>query len=979
MNSQKIQNELEYIVTFADFKQVYRRQRKKMLLFALVFGFIAAAIAVTKPIKYPIQASFKEKGQIKSESQTSSIGFLIGSPANINQSEATTWMKSEKLMQKLIKDLDLQGSIESKDSLKSFFIKIINNIKIEYTFLANRVSPNLKIIPSPLKVININYEGELPVNLEIQFINSTEYKAWDASKQLIGLGTINEPFSASDYSFTINSLTKESLTGASYRLTLQPLNSLAKKMIAQIEFKPDPKDKELLNLYLNYPDRKMGAEILNTLMSIYKTHQEQEQRRVTQNQISYLEHRQKETKAKLKESMDTYAQEQAHDVETNGFPNAEVALDFLGAKQKELHHKLMNIELEIKRINQVMEEGSIYYDRYHTESDPTIINTLLNEIRNLKQQSDSIHLTMQEAPVQTNEGQNVLFIQQMAKLEETRRIINELQDLLVSIQAGTLQTPSEQLLEDSRFMIKGWEEKLREYTLEKNMHKMSEKEWEKHKNQYVSYLSNLVQLFHVHEKALRERIAHQGDIEKEFRGINLQMANELFLENNRQLSSIESQILQYQFVIDKLQNPDIELNSLQSLLTDPISNNIITTYSNLLFKLRDEGHLSAREQDRIKAELVQQRGFLEMHVAQTTQVQNLTAHMLRKKINSLQKVSLALIQQQISLLEKQLKDYLSNRTNNLLQEKSLLETSLVKLKKEMSKIPLRWNEEQLIKQQLDMNRHFGIELANLVESKNITANLDVSRSTPVDLATAPVIPKNPMILLWFIFGSLFGALATFVTSLFKQARIGSCCSPENLSAIGMHFSGCISQNFHNPKRNTLLDNDLSTLRRTLQYLYNFHSTSKAMVVVSPKQFDLSKQIALLFHKNGLKTLVIHLSFDGGENASEGLLSYLEGKCESPNIQKGETYDCIHPGGYSRYGHELLSSKKFTSLLESLNNHYDRIVAVSTAQPSDPETECLVQIFDKICILVHEEPLKDLHQIISNSQDDKLKRITFITY
>lgn len=975
MDSQKKQNEQEYIVTFADFKKVYRKSRRKIFQFALIFGLLAGSYATTRPVKYPIQASFKEKGQVKSDSQAPSISLLMGGSGSVNQSEATTWMKSENLMMKLIKQLDLQGSIWFKSSFDTLLVTIANNIKTEYALLANRVSPNLKTLSAPLKVNGISYDGEIPLTLEIKFITPTTYEVIGPSQQIIGQGTVNTPFITSDYSFTLAPLTEKQLPIQSYHLSLQPLNGLAKKLVKQIEFKPDLKDKELLNLSFAYPDRKMGAQIINTLMSIYKKHQEEEQKRITQNQIVYLEQRQKETKAKLKESMDTYAQEQASDVETNGFPNAEVALDFLGANQKEQHRKLMVIDLEIQRLYQVMEEGSVYYDRYHTDGDPAIINTLLSEIRTLKQQSDSIHLTLQETPQQANEGQNVLFIQQMSKLEETRRVIAELQELLGAIQADILLTPSEELLDDSRFMIKSWHEKLQEYLLEKNMHKLTEKEWEKHKGQYTAYLNNLVQLFHVHEKAMRERIAHQGDIEKEFRGINLGMANELFLENNRQLNAIESNILQYQFVLDKLQNPDFDLNSLQSLLTDPISNNIIATYSTLLFKLRDEGHRSAREQERIKNELMLQRSFLEMHIAQTTQVQNLTAHMLRKKLYSLQKVSLALIQQQISLLEKQLKDYLSNRINNLLQEKSLIETSLGKLKREMAKIPLRWNAEQLIKQQLEMNRHFGTELANLVESKNITANMDVSKSTAVDLAAVPLFPKAPLILLWTIIGAFLGGLGTFTTFLFKQAQKGAGTCSENLRAVGLNVSGSLTSEYNTSTRRVLLDRDLSTLRRAIHYLYDStdRAEDKTMLLIGAKKVDFSKELALLFDKKGLKTLILHLSFDE-HNDTKGLLSYLEGSIDAPAIHAIGSYDCIRCGGFSRYGHELICTTRFKMLLDDLNNKYDRIIAVSKDSPSSPEAESLAEMFEKICVITNDESLQEIHPLILAANN---KRITFI--
>jgi len=741
MAAQKPSEEQDPILTFSDFIHVVKKSYRKILYTALTFALIAAAYTLTRPVTYQFIASFKDKGNVNASN--SPIGSLLGGGSSSTQSEAVTWMKSLKIQKRLIKRNNLQAVINYKNPPKTRYLtRINNNLRIDYASLLDRPYPNLLPYEFPLTVTDVKYGGELPLHFTINFIDSTQFKISKKTGEYIGQGTLGTLFAHDNYTFTLNLKESEQLPKDTLTLELKPLDPLAEKFSSTFVFQTDNKDKTLVNIFFKHPDKYLGAQIINDLMSLYKQHQQEEHLRITQEQVAYLQRRQAEAKQNLQKAMEVYAQEQSNDVKANGFPNAETALKFLASKQQEYQDRLIAIDLESKRLTKAFEEGLSFYESYIPKSDPAFINALMSEIRKYKQDADGIELSIHQFPASFEESKSHTLTKHMSELENVQAKIDETKAILAEINQDNLIVPSQRLMNDQRFLIKSWHEKLKEYLAEKELGKLSEKDWNSRKGQFVEYLTNLLQLFEVHSKALRDRLSHQGDIYDEFKGINLEIARELFFAHNKELNNIESQLLTYQFVLDNLQHKDFELNSLNNLLKDQISQNLINNYSTLLFTLQDESNRSFKEQDRIKNELLRVRKFLEMHISQCMQVQNLSADLFRGKIYALQKASLALMKQHLSLLDKQMRDYISTRTNNLHQERQIIKDHLEELKSTMSILPRQWLSQQLMNYQYEMSKDFGREISHLVESKNITGNLEVVQSSPVNLAFTPLYPKK---------------------------------------------------------------------------------------------------------------------------------------------------------------------------------------------------------------------------------------------
>lgn len=953
---------MQYVVSFSDFILVLKRYRRKILFWTLLFSALGLLFSLNRSVKYLVTASFKERG-IANHQSSHSFGSLLKKSSEM-QSEANTWFTSHTLMKRLVEELSLHGRIEPlKRPLSYYFNRMINNAKIEYAYLKEVPSPNLSSQGSPLFLEKLLYTGEEAVFLQLSFLNDQDYLVKRRDGKVVGKGKFGKPFATANYSFTLQKEEKVPLEQLTYLLRIDPSDFIAKKLFKKMEFENDSNDGELVFLTTLHQDRKIGASLLNKLISLYKAHKREEQKRVAKEQIAYLKKREQEAETKLIKTMEHYAKEQSKDLATSGFVSSDKALEFLATREMEYQKRLLQIDLETKMLSNVIANGDLFYDRLQIDTLPNAIHPLLTEIRHLKEQGDSLKLSLQESSPSFDESEKLVFNKQIADLEDTGALVVELQAIEKELKKDNLITPSDTLLKDPRLMLESWYEKLQEYRQEFSWSTLSHEQWEGKKRQFAAYVKNLIQLFEVHEKALRERLAHHGDLKEEFKGINLKLSHELLFTYNKELSQIESELIKITFILESLQQPYFELSSLASKLSDPVSRELIANYSKQLLKLQDRTHISEKEQERIQNDLQRQKDFLEMHLTQSLSVLGLTKELARANIHNLQKVSLALIQQKISLLEKQLESFVINRLSNLKDEKGMVEEQLSSIRKEMSTIPNKKISEKILEQNLEKSRDFGREITRLVETKNIGNNLEVILSTPVDHAYPPTLPRRPHLILFTLLGAIFGCLfSTFVYCL-KEAIQGIVASPANFREMGFPVAGVLSSKY--PKKEGIQPEDLAVIRTAATVCRK----EKVSLILGEKAEPFAKDVTKLLKKSGEKTLLIPLLFEERRKSQseKTLLDYLEGEIESPSIEN----DTVVTGGHSPYGTELVTSKRFKELLTSFEKEYDKIICYSSKSLASAEGQRLFSQFEQVAILLHDERMEKMEPALQKTESKTL--------
>lgn len=481
-----------------------------------------------------------------------------------------------------------------------------------------------------------------------------------------------------------------------------------------------------------------------------------------------------------------------------------------------------------------------------------------------------------------------------------------------------------------------------------------------------------------HEDTTQPFLRGQEAQHHEFQGINLETAQELYVEYGKQLNILESEVLQQYFVLDQMKNPEFEISSLSTILTDSVSKEMIKKASTLLLSIRDDHNRSAKEQERLKNELSIQKGFLALHLQQSLQLLQLKENLWKEKIQSILNITLNLINKEIAILQEQMNAYMRTRIENLQQERGVIQQHQQLIQLEMAKLPNKWVSERLIDQQMDMNKKMVEEITRLVENKNISSNLELVQSAPVDSALSGIQPQPPRILFFMLISALLGGFLTFCFSVAQAMINGVQATADNLTLSQQFVAGTLSAQYQQESKQPLLDHDLETLRRLIIFMENAVATKDNSLLLLGQGPDYAQDLARLIAKKGLTAILLPIAFDeANEGSQPGLLQYLEGDVSRPAVIETKGYDYIPPGGICRYANEFIGTRRFLDLLHTLQQEYDWVIVISRAKSHSAEAENLLRIFNNAVITVTDQTWYDLKSCMETA-DSSARRAFVLT-
>lgn len=488
---------------------------------------------------------------------------------------------------------------------------------------------------------------------------------------------------------------------------------------------------------------------------------------------------------------------------------------------------------------------------------------------------------------------------------------------------------------------------------------------------------------------------HEGDRENlssrvnldEFQGLDLDLAKRLYVDYCKEKDTRCSQLLQTEHVMQQMQDPAFEMSSLSTLLTDPVSQKMIASASSFALELQDSDNRSSKEQERLRHQISVQKGFLSLHLNQTQQVLELQKQQLSDKIFSLQQVVLNLIQKEISILQQHLADHLQAGITSLEHEQSIIQQHQREQQIEVAQLPRKWVAEKLIEQEMNINKLMLEELGRLVESKNTLSQLEVVQSTPLDDATASIPPESRNILILAGLGGVTGALLVVSTIILQALMSGLPVTIDTLRLARLEAAGALSASYRGSSAKTskiIRDQDLSVLRRLVTLLETGRvsplTKGSTVLLFTGHGPDYSRDLASLFAKKGQKALLLSLNFDHVtvQEDQPGLLQYLQGEADWPNIRQCEEYDVIASGGIARFAHELMGTLLFDQFLAKLSSQYDWVFAMTACAPNSAEGEALLRCFAQSVITITDQKWPDLAPVITTAhQSTPNKNLIFI--
>jgi len=869
------------LIPLSSVMQVIRKNRKKILLCMLVCACFAFFYRATRPTVYKSEGTFKDKGK-NSEGLSRSIStvLFLKDPA---ESEAMTLMRSRMLVERLVLENGMQAQIVlvQRDPFQ-MLRRIRDNVLVEYAVLRNHRIPSLSEHSEGVRANHVVYKGEIPLHLQLTVNADNSFSLFDGNGK-IGDGIFGVPYVTENFSVNfIHVGESDQRIGDEYLVALMPLGTVANDVMEQFNIEFSLKDKGLVKIAYLHPDRHLSSQHIKDFIRIYLDYLIKEHQDFVDLQMSYLQRRQNHLNEQIENDLQAYAKTLTSDLSSTGFTTSSKALQFLAENQQKLKQKLLGVEMDIQRLENIPREEITDYEKFVFIPACSGINKFVHERHALKKQADSIGLALM--------------------------------------------------------------------------------------------------------RSSKQKLDSQAVIPSEFVGINLSTAQEIYIGYNKELNQVESEVIHERFIIRQLNEPSFEISSLSSTLKDPVSTEIIAQTSRLTLSLKDSENLSMREQDRIRDDLAKQKTFLKNHLEQNIALLELQKEYLQGKINALQSVNWTLTNEQMTILESQIKQHIFHATEGLKDEQKILKQHLSELKIDMTKFPQKWVAERLIEQKMTANHHLMEEMVKLVETKNVNDNLEIVKSTPIDMPITPIHPKPPYLLLYSVLGAILGAIFSISWFVLRTIKTGIETSPDALKLIGQHVSGTISSELYlSGSQKPALDSDLEALRRLLSYISNVHDhvciapdhfLRQSLLVLKNHGPNYVDQLAGLMVKKGMKVLLMNLCFDQVQEENKsgkiGLLDFLEGRVKDIEIIHTPQYDKILSGGVCRHANELLSSRRFVELVDRLNKNYDWIIAYSNAPLEGAEAQDLLDIFHNVAVSVHEETLSQLQGCVARASQPGVK-------
>lgn len=922
------------------FKDLFSLLKKGWLwiCFSMVLGILVmSAYGLSRPILFHADASFKDKGSSRdSFSPTAITSLLTSGFTNKYKSDAKSLMTSRKLLERVVHTLGLQTVVHEVTRESHLAQTIADNIVVEYFYLRGIQDYPIKDKEPKILISHAHYHERIPTTLQLTFEGGSQYQVKNLrTKKDLGTGVLGIPFQGDSFAFTVNPNTSP-IEKTTFAITLLPVERVVESLKSQLDIYPDPDDESIINLTFASTDRKLSATLLNTLMQEYQEYLKEEQERISSEQIAYLDRREEEMGSNLEKVLTAYASQLKDEVNDIGFIESEKGMEFLTKELQVLRQKQMLAELDLQRLESIDTDHCFYQTTEH----PQLFNEVVAKIRELDAQSDQIELALRNSQSNTIAQWQESFDKQVQDLQDMRRCSDDVQVIMASLENEMYPLPTVHLMEHPQYLVSSWNKELNRcldavdqaHPWEADSRRA---ELEQYRQQFIGYLDHLQHFLDVNRKMVKERLEYQQAPQFDFQGITTNTASELYISYSKSLSDIENKVLQYQFMIDQLNQPDFEISSFSSVVEeDPIALDLMKKARDYSIAIQDDSNRGAKEKERFKAELETLKKFYALHLNQTMELAKLKELQLKSKIDSLQNSVLQLVQQQRSILEHQFLEGVESQSHRIKLEQELIAQQMDIIRGELNKLPQKWASEKFVEHQINMNARMVEELTKLVESKNISYNLEIIQSAPLDLAIAPVKPARPHLFLFTSLGAILGFCLSCGVLLVKTMINGFPASQENLELAGVKIVGCLSK----PRETEI---------NVLTWLNRNEITQCAIIGESIQHF--TRQVASRLSSQGKKILVIEM----------GTVEVFEQNEEFDSLFINET---------------SLEACNLSNEMKKYIDQYDLVIVSSTAKPLSLSTEVILDQVDTAFIAVTDETDAQLQPLIHRSKHQNLSFI-----
>lgn len=841
-----------FLLSLGDIAEVLLKKKKWIFLGSLFFAFLGGYFTLSRPLIYKSEARFFAASEGEGGSvggSTSFLSTLVG--MNTSNPSAVAIMNSQLILDPLVQKTALQFFLQPEEA-KTRSAHIYENLKTAYAHYKKKKRPIFNDFQKPIFCTHIQYSGETPLNGTLSFDSNSDYSIEVEGERF--KGKLGVPFATKKFSLTLVKGAENQLAGRSFLFDILPKHRVVQELSKSFQIEADAENANVLKITYAHPNRHFSAYMINELMEQYQSYLKTKSDERSAAQLSYLNRRKKETRKELEADLAELARHALLEAQDDGFLNTHEEGTFLASQFEGLKKRGFEIDLTLDHLQSLLDFPGTPSDMVQSEA----LFTLSKSLRELQIKKEGLEIALLSKNSSSLTEKNALFEKRMHQFEDLNKSKFEIKELLAS-NSDEVTLP--------KALREGEEAFLARQLVEKN-------------------LRNRLKSLEVYEKVLQEQIDDPVFSDDSFNGISLETANTLFLNYHAELDAIELEKKKKEDILLKLSNPNFEISSLSSVFDDTVSQEMIRTASQLSLKRSDEKNRTEKERDRLAKLIEVQRGFLIKHLEESQNLLSLKEELIRNKIHALQSLMHALANKEISLLENSYVEQVKGKMDFLSKEKDQIEMRIRDIKLQIAKLPEKKMREVLLDLEQTVSKTMLEDISQLVESKNISHNLELIESRPIDFAVSPLLPDPPNLLLFLIGGTLLGGCFASSLAVAGEFIEGFAVSKDTLSILGFYHLGSLFIEDLRQRLEHLTQENLASLRRSKGFLEGFKTPFVASLILG-KGPDYSSYLAQLLEMEDKKVKVI--SFNGGTFIPERLNSaaFLEGLKRDK-----ETYDVV---------------------------------------------------------------------------------------
>lgn len=809
-----MRSSLPLIVTWSDLRFVWEKYKRWLLRIALVSAVAAVLAALFLPVRNTAKALFREGGASSGISASGIPGLFSSLVSGNPDGSSLVVMQSDRVIQRAVKNLGLQITLEESGSLlKRVFANILllfgKEVKEDRSFVFH----------------NVEYAGREPLNFSLIFKDEKRFVLQDRKGKVLSEAFLGERIALPEASFALLQTPSHFAIGKPYRFSISPWEAVAGGIRSKLEIRPEKLDKSLLRLFFSHPKREEAERILNGVMAAYMEYLQDENNRLAEQQLAFLDQRQEQFAAKFDKELADYLTCLKQNISEYGFFEVNQEAELFALRQEEMKTKLLDLDNQLSRLKKV--------------------------------QSSYASAAQSETP-------------------------SESQQTFAIVPAQNLSV---------RSAASG-------------------------------------------PKLQNNRI-------EQFAGIDLQTAESLYREYQKEVDQCQEQIDTISFALSRIHQKEFDLNALGALVHDPVTANLINRASELALQGKDVANRSQKDLQRIEESLTAQKDFIAQHLGQSLELYKQNSLIAQRKLARLRDVMMALVE----------------------AEKSGLYTRLQEIRESSSELPARWKLEKQLHLKGEVIRKMIEGVTQIMEGKTIEHRLKQLNSKVIDSAHCPLQPRKlplAFLLALFIGGSVSAAYFFFFCRLLLR---GFPLSESNARALGLATSGTLGP-LSDALIHDLPQSDMATIRSLANFVQEKKKQGGGVVVAltSVKRPSFVHNLARVLHMRDERVLIVDASFDFAQpRAEEGTLwDYLTEKSEVWQPQKADGFDTLASGATGRFCTELLYKERFAQLLTKAKCEYHVVLLVCSGTAAH-ELSRMFEKMDALIVTLQEETIEQLER------------------